>query len=166
MPIDKVTFTYDQYGRREPVTYRDMTARSNKISLYSIERGGNAPGYLLLKFKDLLDPSFSLLLHKDRGFAPDNINLWIYNTEKSVMNPTSLVLGTLAEHCVWNVITNPTPFSLRPNPLSSAPETSVGLQVMKCSETEDRHDLDVSVRGVVISSANGTFFIIPRDTNL
>ena len=131
----------------------------NCIGLTSINEDNNY-SHSVLKVKDVLHPSFSFLLPKDHGLDY-SVNLWVFDLgESKDAHPKCLMLSSLAECCVWKVCVNPTPFSLQPNTLPSSEATHRGLVVVKCSETEDHYDMDISIRGVTIGSANGYFFLL------
>ena len=133
----------------------DLMSERHCIGLSSCNRE-NTYSYLTLKVKDVLNPLFSFLLPKDHGLD-SSVFLWVLELAECSDKAKCLMLPSLAECCTRKVCINPTPFSLRPNPLHSTPETERGLQVVKCSETENRYDLDITVRAVPISSADGIY---------
>ena len=129
-----------------------IVCRNNYIGLTSCN-GKNTYSYLALKVKDLLHPYFSFILPKDHGFD-SGVTFCVFRNESDTQN---LMAPEFVDWCDKKMCINPTPFSLRPNPLHSTPETERGLQVVKCSETENRYDLDITVRAVPISSADGIY---------
>jgi hypothetical protein len=108
--------------------------------------------YLQMKVKDLLDPSFSFLLHRDHGFD-SMAYLLVWNKETKQVELLTLLSG-----CECKISTNPSRFSLQSSQHRPIPEPAIGLVVLKCLEAEDRYDLVIGVRGDVISSANGNYF--------
>jgi hypothetical protein len=155
-PCDTIALSLKHGGKGYSV--EDLMGKKHCIGLSSCKRE-NTYSYLVLKVKDVLNPLFSFLLPKDHGID-SSVCLWVLELAECSDGAKCLMLPSLDECCTKKVCLNPTPFFLRPNPIHYIPETERGLQVIKCSETEDRYDFEITVRAVAISSAEGINILI------
>lgn len=110
-----------------------------------------------LTVKHLLDPTFTFLLPKDHGIDPRMI-LCVMKGEPNDTENSLRDLDELNKICHWKLVTNLAPFTFHPSQPPTK-EPTIGLFVLKCAETEDRYDLEIGVRGISISSANGMQFL-------
>ena len=98
-------------------------------------------GHFCLTMEILLDPSFAFLLLKEN--EPD---WFLCINDRKVIDEKKSKLNT-----------NPNPFLLqqKSSPISTLTDPSIGLHVQKCTETADRYEIEVIVRGVQIYNKNG-----------
>ena len=136
------------------IDVRNFVGISHWIGLFT-SNGNNTPDYLQLKVKDLLDPSFSFLLPKDHGLD-HRICVSVHTGKSKEVDGFGLMIIFADLNC--KVRTNSTRFCLQPTLSLSTAETSRGLQVVKCIETETQYDFDIQVRGVAISNVTGIYF--------
>jgi len=109
-------------------------------------------GYSDMTVKDLLDPSFHFLLAKDHGFDST------FSLSVSSLAADDYIHLIRLTTCDSELVSNMTPFILQSSLPPPTREPATGFVPIKCLEFEDRYDLEIGIRGFIISNPDGMLF--------
>ena len=103
----------------------------------------------------MLDDYFNFLLPTDHEF--EHRTRLVVQSYKDVDNEIvgCNIYFSLRDFST-KIVTNPFPSEIKPRlSSSSASDVTPSIHILKCIESDDRYELDVSLRGFTINSPNG-----------
>ena len=107
-----------------------------------------------VRFLYLSEPFFSFLLPADHGLE-HGTRLFVqsYHDAKRKLITSSMYVNF--KEFKPEVVINPSPSMMTPRLCPSTSDATPSIHILKCFESADSYELDVSLRGFTISSVNG-----------